>query len=51
MLLNALKKEYAHKDYLSLQKKRLERLTFRNKFYENRSIDFVDMAMCIFLSV
>ena len=41
-------KEYAHKDYLSFQKKWLERLTFSNTFYENRRGRLVDMAMCIF---
>ena len=45
-------KEYTHKDYLSFQNKGVfVRLTFCNKFYENRWIGFEDIDMCIFLSV
>ena len=40
-------KGYAHKEYLHFRRKGLERLTFCNKFYENRWIGFEDMAMCI----
>ena len=33
------------------RRKGLERLTFCNKFYENRWLGFVDMAICIFINV
>ena len=33
------------------KRKGSERLTFCNKFNENRWIGFVDMAICIFLNV
>ena len=43
-------KEYLHKDYLSFQKRGIGETNISNKFYENQWIDFVDMAICIFLN-
>ena len=43
--------EYAHKEYLSFQRKGIGETNICNKFYENRWIGFVDMAICIFLNV
>ena len=44
-------KEYTHKDYIfHFRRKGLDRPTFCKIFYENRLIDFVDMAMFLFLS-
>ena len=43
-------KEYAHKDYLSFEKKGFGETTFCNKFHENWWVDFGYMAICIFLN-
>ena len=46
-----IKRDMITKIIFNFRRIGLERLTFCNKFNENRWIGFVDMSMCIFLIV
>ena len=48
---NCLKRNRITKNIFNFRREWLERLTFCNKFYENRWIGFIDIALFIFLNV